>query len=90
MLLFLKYFLSKYNIFLVEIIKRVQAREVPPYRPKNFNDEAEDNIENDWMVGYNTRKRMIQLLNECWSDKPECRPPMSDIRYVTRELRQGR
>ncbi|XP_060573232.1 atrial natriuretic peptide receptor 1-like [Ruditapes philippinarum] len=73
-----------------EIIKRVQAREVPPYRPKNFNDEAEDNIENDWMVGYNTRKRMIQLLNECWSDKPECRPPMSDIRYVTRELRQGR
>ena len=74
----------------LDIVKRVKAKEIPPYRPTSSITDIEETVENEWKIDNKTKEMMIHLLHDCWSDESQCRPSMSDIKIITRKLNQGK
>ncbi|XP_023309722.1 atrial natriuretic peptide receptor 1 [Anoplophora glabripennis] len=58
-----------------EIIARVAARENPPFRPAvTLRDCPEE---------------LVELMEKCWNDNPEERPPFESIRLSLRNIMKG-
>ncbi|XP_046997916.1 atrial natriuretic peptide receptor 1-like [Schistocerca americana] len=58
-----------------EIVSRVAAREVPPFRP----DVGEQDCPSE----------LLDLMHQSWSDNPDDRPTFQSIRQVIRSIRKG-
>ncbi len=67
------------NLVLSEVIKKVEAREDPPFRPDP--PKLIDSEENP---------AIIDLMKICWSENPSERPDFDIIKKKLRVINKGR
>lgn len=63
---------TAFDYLLVDILQRLKNRESPPYRPR-LNEEL-------------STRDVIQLCENCWSEKPEDRPSASALVAFMRSI----